>query len=112
MFNPLIESKQVTSVQVNKIAKLAGWASLVNIICWLLMAIPGFLNSPWSTFEIVIIPLSALIALGAGILGLRSKEKTDEKGAGQCVIGIFVGVLNLLLIVLGLIGISAMVNFS
>ena len=74
------------------------------------MAIPGFLLSSWSAFELVTIPLSGLIALVAGILGLLSKVKTDERGAGQCVIGIFVGVLNILLIGLGLVGISAMVN--
>ena len=93
-------------------AKLAGWASLVNIISWLLMAIPGFLLSPWSTFELVTIPLSALLALVAGIMGLVSKVKMDERGAGQCVIGIFVGILNILLIGLGLVGIYGMVNFS
>ena len=106
----MIDGKQVTPVQVNKIAKLAGWASVVNIISWLLMAIPGFLQSSWSAFEIVTIPLSALVGLVAGTRGLLSQKKIDERGAGQCVIGIFVGVLNVLLIGLALVGISVMVN--
>ena len=105
----MLDSKQVAPVQVNKIARLAGWASVVNIISWLLVAIPGFLLSPWS-FLVVTIPLSGLVALVAGILGLLRKAKMDERDAGQCVIGIFVGVANIALIVLGLIGMSAMVN--
>ena len=107
---PMIDTEQVTPVQENKMGKIAGWASIVNIISWLLMAIPGFLQSSWSAFEIVTIPLSALIALGAGSIGLLSKVKMYARGAGQCVIGIFLGVLNVLLISIGLMGISAMVN--
>jgi len=105
----LTDSKQVPP-PVSKMAKLAGWASVVNIISWLLMAIPGFLLSSWSAFEIVTIPLSGFIALVAGTMGLRGKGKMGERGVGQCVIGIFVGIINALLIVLVLIGISAMVN--
>ncbi|MGZ9235453.1 MAG: hypothetical protein ACXW4E_08010 [Anaerolineales bacterium] len=50
-----LDSKQITPVQVDKLAKLAGWASVV----------------------------STLIALVAGIMGLVSKVKLDERGAGQ-----------------------------
>ena len=108
----MTDSKQVAPIQMNKIAKLAGWASVVNIISWLLIAIPGFLNSSWSFFELVSIPLSALVALVAGIMGLVSKSKIDGRGVGQCVIGVSVGVFNIVLIVLVIIGIHAMVNFS
>ena len=97
-------------MQVNQAARVAGWASLINILAWLLMAIPGFLLSPLSILEVVILPASALAALGAGIFGFLRKEQLDPKGAGQCVAGISIGVLNLLLIGLGLAGISAMVN--
>lgn len=106
----MTDSKQVTRVQVNKMAKLAGWASLINVISWLLIAIPGLLGSSWSAFELVTIPLSGLIALVAGIMGLSSKPKMDERGVGQCVIGIFVGILNVLLIGLVLVGDYGMVN--
>lgn len=91
-------------------AKLAGWASVVNIISWLLTAIPGFLNSPLSLSAIVTIPLSTLIALVAGIMGLVNKGKLDERGAGQCVIGIFVGGLNALVICLVIVVIYGMAN--
>jgi hypothetical protein len=96
---------------VNKIAKLAGWASVVNIMSWLLIAIPGFLDSPLSLSSIVTIPLSALIALVAGIMGLVGKGKLDERGAGQCVIGIIVGVVNALVIGLVLVGIYGLANY-
>jgi hypothetical protein len=91
-------------------AKLAGWASVVNIISWLLMAIPGFLQSPLSWSVIVTIPLSTLLALAAGIMGLVRKAKLDQRGAGQCVIGIFVGVVNTLVIGLVLVVIYGMAN--
>jgi hypothetical protein len=91
-------------------AKLAGWASVVNIVSWLLTAIPGFLLSAWSVFVAVIIPLSAMIALVAGIVGLVRKGKMDKRGVGQCVIGIFVGILNVLVIGLVLMVIYAMAN--
>jgi hypothetical protein len=110
VFNPLTDSKQVTSVQANRMAKLAGWASVVNIISWLLTAIPGFLNSPLSWPAVVTIPLSTLVALVAGIRGLVNKGKLDERGAGQCVIGIFVGVVNALVIGLVLVAIYGMAN--
>lgn len=106
----MTDSKQVTPVQVNKMAKLAGWASVANIISWLLIAIPGFLNSLLSWSAIVAIPLSTLIALVAGIMGLMSKGKLEERGAGQCVIGIFVGVVNALVIYLVLVVIYGMAN--
>ena len=107
----MTNSKQVTPVQVNKMAKLAGWASVVNIISWLLIAIPGFLDSPLSLSSIVTIPLSALIALMAGIMGLVDKGKLDERGAGQCMIGIFVGVVNALVIGLVLVAIYGLANY-
>jgi hypothetical protein len=99
----MTHSKQVVPVTVNKMAKVAGWASVVNIVSWLLAAIPGFLSSPWSAFELVIIPGSALLALAAGIMGLVSKVKINERSAGQCVIGIAVGVANALAIGLVLV---------
>jgi hypothetical protein len=99
----MTHSKQVVPVTVNKMAKVAGWASVVNIVSWLLAAIPGFLSSPWAAFELVIIPGSALLALAAGIIGLVSKVKINERGAGQCVIGISVGVVNALAIGLVLV---------
>ena len=106
----MTDSKQVIPVQVNKMAKLAGWASVVNIISWLLTAIPGFLNSPLGWSAVVAIPLSGMIALVAGIRGLVSKGKMDERGAGQCVIGIFVGVVNVVLIGLAIMVIYGMAN--
>ena len=91
-------------------AKLAGWASVVNMVSWLLTAIPGFLLSAWSFFVIVTIPLSAMIALVAGIVGLVRKEKMAERGVGQCVIGMFIGILNVLVIGLVLVVIYALAN--
>jgi hypothetical protein len=91
-------------------AKLAGWASVVNIISWLLIAIPGYLNSPLSWSAIVTIPLSTLLALVAGIMGLVSKARLDERGAGQCVIGIFVGVVNAVVICLVIVAIYGLAN--
>lgn len=91
-------------------AKLAGWASVVNIISWLLTAIPGFLDSPLSWPAIVTILLSTLVALVAGIMGLVNKGKLGERGAGQCVIGIFVGILNALVIGLVIVVIYGMAN--
>ena len=90
-------------------ADIALGASIFNIICWLLIAIPNFLLSPWSSFELVTIPLSAMIALVAGIMGAR---RVSVYGAGlwQCLIGIIIGVLNIVLIWASLVGISAMVN--
>ena len=95
---PMKDNEQVLPVQVNRMARLAGWASVVNIVSWLLMAIPGFLHSFWSIVEYVTLPLSAMIALAAGIMGLLSKAKTEERGVGQCVIAIFVGIVNVLVI--------------
>jgi hypothetical protein len=106
----LTNTKPINPIPPNKMAKLAGWASAVNIVSWLLTAVPGFLSSAWSALELVAIPLSGIIALLAGILGLRSKAKMSDTGAGQCLIGIFVGVVNVILIALVLVGISAMVN--
>jgi hypothetical protein len=63
-------------------ATIAGRAAIFNIICWLLFAVPNFIDSVWSTFELAAIPLSAII----------------------------VGILNIVLIGLSLIGIYAMVN--
>ena len=91
-------------------AKLAGWASVVNIISWLLIAIPAYLNSPLSWSAIVTIPLSAVLALVAGIMGLVSKAKLDERGVGQCVIGIFVGGVNALVICLLIVVIYGLAN--
>ena len=91
-------------------ATLSGWASVVNIVSWLLTAIPGILNSPLSWPAIVTILLSTLIALVAGIRGLVNKGKLDERGAGQCVIGIFVGGINALVICLVIVAIYAMAN--
>ena len=97
-------------VQVNKMAKVAGWASVVNIISWILMAIPRVLSSLLSLPAIVAILLSTLIALVAGIRGLVNKAKLDERGAGQCVIGIFVGGVNALVICLLVVVIYGMAN--
>jgi hypothetical protein len=99
----MTHSKQVVPVTVNKMAKAAGWASGVNIVSWLLVAIPGFLSSPWAAIELVFIPGSALLARAAGIMGLVSKVKISERGAGQCVIGISIGVVNALTIGLVLV---------
>jgi hypothetical protein len=49
-----MDSKAVDPVQKNKMAKIALEASIFNIVCWLLIAIPGFLLSAWSTFELVV----------------------------------------------------------
>ena len=91
-------------------AKLAGWASVINIISWLVMAIPGFLNSYFGWSAIVTIPLSTIVALVAGIVGLVSKEKMDERGVGQCVIGTFVGAVNVVVIGLIVVVIYGMAN--
>lgn len=91
-------------------ANLAGWASVVNLISWLLMAIPGFLQSLWSWPVVVAIPLSGLLALVAGIMGLVNKTKLAEKGAGKCVIGILVGVVNVLVVGLVIAVIYGMAN--
>jgi hypothetical protein len=106
----LTDSKQVIPIQVNKVAKLAGWASVVNIISWLLTAIPGFLQSPLSWPAIVIIPLSALLALVTGIVDLVGKANLDQRGAGQCVIGVFVGVVNALVLCLVLVVVYGLAN--
>jgi hypothetical protein len=104
-----MDSKIVDPVQKNNIAKIALEASIFNIVCWLLIAIPGFLLSPWSTFELVTIPLSAIIALAAGIMGLL-KVRVYGTGLWQSAASILVGLLNIWLITISLIGISAMVN--
>ena len=104
-----MDSKIVTQAPKNKMANIALRASIVNLICWLLIAIPNFLLSPWSSFELVTIPLSAMIALVAGIMGM---VRVSIYGIGhwQSLIGISMGVLNIVLIWLSLVGISAMVN--
>ena len=106
----MTDSKQVTPVQVNNVAKRASWASVVNIISWLLTAIPGLLSSPFGWFVVVAIPLSALIALVAGIMGLVSKMKLEERAVGQYVIAIFVGAANALVICLVIMVIYGMAN--
>ena len=104
-----MESKIADPVPKNKMAKIALEASIFNLVCWLLIAIPGFLLSDWSVFELVTIPLSALIAIVAGIMGLR-KVRVYGTGLWQSGVSILVGLLNILLITISLIGISAMVN--
>lgn len=105
----MTDSDQVTSVQVNKMANVAFWASVVNIVSWLLGAIPGFLLTPLSTVLIVTVPFGAIIAFVAGIVGMHRVERYGT-GTWQSITGIVVGSLNLPLIGIILLGISAMVN--
>jgi hypothetical protein len=104
-----MDSKFVTQIPTNKMANIALRVSIFNIICWLLIAIPNFLLSPWSSFELVTIPLSAMIALVAGIIGML-RLRVYGAGHWQSLIGITIGVLNIVMIWLSLVGISAMVN--
>lgn len=105
----MTDSNQVTSVQLNKMANVAFWASIVNIVSWLLGAIPGFLLTPWSYILVATVPLGAIIAFVAGIVGIR-RVKIYGSGTWQSVTGIVVGSLNLPLIGIMLLGIYAMVN--
>jgi hypothetical protein len=105
----MTHSKEVTPLKVNKMAKLALWASIANIIFWLLMAIPGFLVSNWSAFVVVTIPLSAMIALLAGIIGLLKVVKYGT-GVWPSVTGIIEGILNVLLIGILLVVIYGLAN--
>jgi hypothetical protein len=102
-------SEQATPVPGTNLAKFAGWASLANIVSWLLLAIPVFLESLLGWLTILTIVLSAVIALAAGILGLV-KGKAEARAVGQCVMGIFVGALNIALIIFMIVVISGMRN--
>jgi hypothetical protein len=106
----MTDNRQAAPVPVNKLAILAFRATIVNIVSWLMLAIPGLLHSFLSWPAIVTILLSGIIALATGLLGLLSRVKIEERGVGQCVIGIFVGILNVALIALVLIGIIGMRN--
>ena len=93
----------------NKFSELAFRATIINLVSWLLLAIPGFLQSIWSISLMVTIPLSTIIAVIAGTIGAY-QEKASGKGAWKSFAGIFVGMLSLIMIVISLIGIYAMVN--
>jgi hypothetical protein len=90
-------------------ADLALKAGIFNILCWLLVAVPNILLTSWSLILLVTIPSSAVIALGAGILG-GLKVKTMQTGGWQSLTGVIIGILNIVLITISLIGIYAMVN--
>src|ERR1051325_7920195 len=59
----------------NKFSELAFRATMINLVSWLLLATPGFLQSIWSISLMVTIPLSTIIALIAGTVGEASLEK-------------------------------------
>ena len=105
-----MDDKLATPVAPNKMATVAWRTAIFNIICWLLFAIPNFINSVWSTFELVAIPLSTILAIVAGIMGMRQTSIHDT-WHWKSLSAIIVGILNIVLIVLSLIGIYAMVNF-
>lgn len=103
------ESKPTAGSARNRSPDLAFRASIVNLLCWLLIAIPNFLDTAWSLISLLGIPVTTVIALGAGIWGLL-KGKASEREVGRSFFGIIVGGINVILIILSLIGIYGMVN--
>jgi hypothetical protein len=104
-----MDSKLITPSAQNKMADLALKAAIFNLICWLIAAVPNVLLSSRSIILLLTIPLSAGIALVAGMGGVL-KVKTLGTGGWQSLTGVMIGVLNILLIIVSLIGIYAMVN--
>ena len=79
------------------------------MICWLIAVIPNVLLTSWSIIFLAALPLSAGIALVAGITGL-SKVRALGTGLWQSLIGVIIGILNIVWIVFSLIGTYAVVN--
>ena len=103
------ESKPTRASDPNRIADPAFRASIGNIICWIPIAVPNILDSPWSIPFLVAILLSAVIALGAGMWGML-KVQPSEKAVGRSLFGVIIGGINMILIILSIIAIYGLAN--